>query len=189
MNHSTTGSMTMPVLACLFAALISVGAYIAVPVPGSPVPIVLQNMFILIAALLLGPLWGLAATSLYLMLGTVGLPVFAGGSGGIARLMGLTGGYLAGYLPGVLVAGLVSRSGAIKVWKNALASVLCMAIVYLFGVIRLKFVIDASWTKAIAEGLLPFLPGDAVKIALAAVLSARIAPRLEALTHSGVRRG
>ena len=71
--------------------------------------------------------------------------------------MGLTGGYLAGYLPGVLVAGLVSRSGAIKVWKNALASVLCMAIVYLFGVIRLKFVIDASWTKANRRGA-PSLP-------------------------------
>jgi biotin transport system substrate-specific component len=189
MNHRSSGSMTMPVLACLFAALISVGAYISLPLPGSPVPVVLQNMLILLAALVLGPLWGLAATSLYLVLGTIGLPVFAGGTGGVARLMGLTGGYLVGYLPGSFLAGLVSRSGAIKIWRNALASLLCMAVVYLFGVVHLKFVLDASWAKAIAEGLIPFLPGDVVKILLASVLAARLAPRLEAIVKPGAWRG
>ncbi len=189
MNHTASGSMTMPVLACLFAALISVGAYIAVPVPGSPVPVVLQNMLILIAGLVLGPVWGLAATALYLILGAVGLPVFAGGTGGIAKFLGPTGGYLFGYLPGVLVTGLVSRFGAIKVWKNALAAFLGMTVVYIFGIVRLKFAIDATWTKAIASGLIPFIAGDLAKIILAAIVSARLAVRLEAMNPDGRRRG
>lgn len=173
-------NLARPVLACLFAALISVGAYIAVPLPGTPVPIVLQNLFIMLAALLLGPVWGLAATLVYLALGALGLPVFAGGTGGFARFLGPTGGYLVGFVPSVPVMALISRLGARRRWwRDTLALLAGSLIVYACGLPWLRIAIQGSWEKTAAAGLLPFLPGDAIKIALAALLSGRLAPLVE----------
>ena len=84
------------VLASLMAALIAVGGYLAIPI--GPVPIVLQNLFVLVAALLLGSKWGSAAVAVYLLAGACGLPVFAGGGGGLGHLFGPRGGYLFGFL-------------------------------------------------------------------------------------------
>ena len=88
-----------------FTALITVGAYLSFPLPGSPVPVVVQNFFVIVAGMLLGPRHGVAAVAVYLVLGAVGFPVFSGGSGGVAHLVGPTGGYLLGYLPAVFVSG------------------------------------------------------------------------------------
>lgn len=181
-------SLARPVLVCLFAALISVGAYIAVPLPGTPVPIVLQNLFIMLAAMILGPRWGSAAVALYLCLGALGLPVFSGGAGGLAVFLGPTGGYLAGYLPGVVVMGLVSRLGRRALWKYAAAAVLGMAIVYALGLLRLRAVLDSGWPRALAAGLVPFLPGDAIKIALAAPLASRLSAWLDEYLEEGEGR-
>jgi len=176
-------------LACLFAALISVGAYIAVPLPLSPVPIVLQNMFIILAALVLGPWWGLLAVALYLVLGAIGLPVFAGGSGGLAKFAGPTGGYLVGYLPASIIVGLISRAGkkhARHAWPKDLAAGFAgMAVVYLVGVPWLKTAIGADWKRALTAGLLPFLIGDALKLALVVPLAQRIRGGIEGLSGRG----
>ena len=169
-----------PVFACLFAALISVGSYIAVPLPGTAVPIVLQNLFIMLAGLLLGPGWGLVATLVYLALGALGLPVFSGGTGGFARFLGPTGGYLVGYIPAVLVMGFVSRIGAKRRWwRDLLALLLGCALVYAAGLPWLKAVIKGSWEKAFAGGLFPFIPGDAIKMVLAVLLAGRLGPLVE----------
>jgi len=173
--------LTKVVLTCLFVALISIGAYIALPLPGSPVPIVLQNMFIMLAALLLGPWWGLAATSLYLLLGLLGMPVFSGGAGGIAKLLGPTGGYLVGYIPATLVIGLVARLGRRKAFPNMIACLAGMIIVDAFGVLRLKTVLDIGWGKALAAGLYPFIIGDLIKIVLASLLAPRLFAAMESL--------
>ena len=97
------------VYASLFAALIACGAYLAIPIPISPVPIVLQNLFVLLAGLLLGGRWGLASVGIYLLAGAVGLPVFTGGKGGVAHFFGPTGGYLVGFAASVFVAGLIAH--------------------------------------------------------------------------------
>lgn len=173
-------SLGGPVLACLFTALISVGAYIAVPLPGTPVPIVLQNLFIMLAALLLGPGWGLVSVLVYLVLGALGLPVFSGGTGGFARFLGPTGGYLVGYIPAVLAMGLISRMGQRRRWwRDLIALILGCAIVYAVGLPWLKAAIRGSWQKVLAGGLVPFLPGDAIKIALAVLLAGRLAALVE----------
>ncbi len=99
--------LRMMVYASLLAALTAAGAYLAIPI--GPVPIVLQNLFILLAGLLLGSRWGLASVSVYLLTGALGLPVFAGGLGGIGRLVGPTGGYLVGFLPAVFVIGWITE--------------------------------------------------------------------------------
>jgi len=181
MNRKSN-ELTNAVLSCLFAALISIGAFIALPVPGSPVPIVLQNMFIMLAALILGPKWGLFATVLYLLFGLLGLPVFSGGAGGIAKLLGPTGGYLIGYIPASVVMGFIAIKGKRKVPINIFACLAGMTIVYAFGIVWLKSVLGIEWGKALAAGLYPFILGDIVKIALASLLAPRLFAGIEILT-------
>ncbi len=176
-----TNELTYAVLACLFSALISIGAYIAIPIPGTPIPIVLQNMFIMLAALILGPWWGALSVGFYLIFGMIGMPVFSGGTGGIVKLLGPTGGYLVGFIPAVLVIGLVGGQGRRKVLPNIVACVAGMAIVYLFGVTRLKTVLNAGWGQSLAAGLYPFLIGDGVKIVLASLLAPRLFAGVESL--------
>ena len=168
------------VLGALMAALMAVGAYIAIPV--GPVPIVLQNMFVMMAGLLLGPWWGAASVGVYMLAGVLGMPVFSGGGAGLGQFMGPTGGYLIAYLPAVIVVGFVSGLGknhhntigdgaaGKAVVLDVLAMVLGSAIVYAIGVSRLKAMAGFSWDKAWAVGMLPFLLGDAIKIAANASL-------------------
>ena len=162
----------------LFAALIAAGTFIAVPIPGSAVPVVLQNMFALLAGLVLGPLLGVASVAVYLLIGAIGLPVFAGAKGGVAHFFGPTGGFLAGYALCALVAGLVAgrpRAGKnVQLWVIVLAALLGLAAVYAPGVLRLKAVIKADWAKTLAVGLLPFIAGDVVKIIVAVAVTGRL---------------
>jgi biotin transport system substrate-specific component len=167
--------LRMTVYASLMAALIAAGAFIAIPL--GPVPIVLQNFFVLLAGLLLGRKWGLAAVSVYLLAGAVGLPVFAGGTGGIGRFAGPTGGYLLGYLPAVYVAGLISERGRGRPVFDILAMAAGALIVYAIGVPWLKAVTGLSPAKALAAGMNPlFLAGDALKIAAAVPVARLLRP-------------
>lgn len=154
----------------LMAALIAVGAIVHLPI--GPVPVVLQNLFVLLTGLLLGSRHGLAAVLLYLLIGAMGLPVFAGGKGGIAHFLGPTGGYLIGFAASAFIVGLISErfphSRAADVGAVAAGTV----VIYLMGVPWLKAVTQMTWTKALTVGMIPFLPGDILKAA-AAVLLAR----------------
>jgi biotin transport system substrate-specific component len=167
-------NLAYAVLSSLFAALMALGAFIAIPLPISPVPIVLQTMFMLLSALVLGPWWAGLSTFLYLLLGLIGLPVFSGGTGGPATFLGPTGGYLLGYVPCSVLAGLIARQARDRKLILFLACLAGMLPVYGLGVLRLKYVLDSSWERAIAAGLLPFIPGDLVKSLLAALLAPKL---------------
>ncbi|HWP68734.1 MAG TPA: biotin transporter BioY, partial [Rectinemataceae bacterium] len=134
-----------------------------------------------LAALLLGPWWGLLAVAFYLLFGIVGMPVFSGGTGGIAKLLGPTGGYLVGFIPAVIVIGLISRKGRRTIPANLAACVAGLTIVYMFGVARLKTVLNAGWGQSLAAGLYPFLIGDGIKIVLASLLAPRLFAGVESL--------
>ena len=164
----------MTVYASLMSALIAAGAFISVPV--GPVPIALQSFFVLLAGLLLGPRWGSAAVGVYLLAGIVGLPVFAGGHGGIGRLAGPTGGYLMSYLPVVFVVGQASEKWGKTILGDLFSLVLGSLIVYAIGYPWLKFVTGLPWQKAFFAGIMPFLPGDAVKIAAAFPIAKMLRP-------------
>jgi biotin transport system substrate-specific component len=168
-------------MTALFAALIAGGAFIAIPLPFSPVPVVLQNLFILLAGLVLGPVLGTASAALYLFVGALGLPVFAGAVGGIARFAGPTGGFLVGYFFCALTAGLIAgfpRAGIpVPLWRIIAAAVLGLFVVYIPGVFRL-YLIYRDWTQSLVNGFLPFLIGDGIK----AVIAIAAAPRLRRLT-------
>lgn len=169
------------VLASLFAALTAVGALIALPI--GPVPVVLQNFFAMLMALLLGPRWALAGIGVYLLAGALGLPVFAGGTSGLARFAGPTGGYLVGYLPCVALIGWVSVRGRGHRMMDVLAMVSGTAALYACGVAWLKLVTGMTWGKALGVGVIPFLPGDIAKIIAAALV---IKSLRQLITRTGV---
>ncbi|MFO7839190.1 MAG: biotin transporter BioY [Desulfosalsimonadaceae bacterium] len=166
--------LRMTVYVALFAALIAAGAYIAIPI--GPVPVVLQNFFIMLAALLLGRRWGAACVGIYLLAGAIGLPVFASGTGGIGRIMGPTGGYLLSYLPAAWIIGLLSERGGGRMLPDLLALLCGALVVYAGGTAWLKMLSGLSWPKAISAGMFVFLPGDAVKIAAALPVARTLRP-------------
>lgn len=170
----STEYLRMIVYASLMAAMIAVGSYIHIPI--GPVPIVLQNFFILLAGLLLGARWGLTSVGIYLLVGAIGVPVFAGAKGGIAHFLGPTGGYLIAYAAAVLLCGLISERSNGRTAIDIAAVVLSSLLVYAIGVPWLKAVTGMSWAKAMAVGMVPFIPGDVFKAAAAIMVARALRP-------------
>ena len=170
-------SLRMTVYAALFAALMAVGAYMALPI--GPVPVVMQNLFVFLAGLMLGPRWGLASVSVYLLAGAVGLPVFAGGPGGIGRFFGPTGGYLIGYLPAVFLIGWIARKSGRRPLGDILAMLCGTTALYACGLFWLKLLTGLAWPKTLAVGMFPFLLGDGLKIAVAVPIARVLRPLVE----------
>jgi len=166
-------------IACLFAALCCAGAYVSIPIPIGPVPLALTNFFAVLGGMLLGPVWGGLSTMLYLLVGALGFPVFSGGRGGLAHFAGPTGGYLLGYFVGAVLSGLIAHSR--RKLFSAFGAIVGFASILLTGVVGLKFLSGMLWTKALAVGILPFLPGDAIKAAIAAVIAIRLGPFVDSL--------
>jgi len=164
----------MIVFSALFAALVCVGAYIAIPI--GPVPIVLQNFFVLLAALLLGKKYGLLSIVVYLLCGIVGLPVFSKGGAGIAHLFGPTGGYLLSYLPAVFLAGFICERGARSMLNDAVAIIVASLLIYGIGVPWLKIQTGLSWNKAFFAGMFPFIIPDCIKIIAAVIIRKAVWP-------------
>ncbi|MCP4296353.1 MAG: biotin transporter BioY [Proteobacteria bacterium] len=176
--ESNTPQLKQSLFIALFAALISAGAFIAIPI--GPVPIVLQNMFVLMAGLVLGPRAGIACVGLYLLAGALGLPVFSGGTGGLGKFAGPTGGYLLGYLPAVFIVGLISNigkeSGEHRLLMDMAAGLAGSLLVYACGVPWLKYVFGIGWEKAFMLGMVPFIFGDLLKILAAPFLVTSLRP-------------
>jgi biotin transport system substrate-specific component len=173
-NIGSSTSLRMTVYASLMAALTAAGAYLAIPI--GPVPIVLQNLFIFLSGLLLGSGWGTASVGVYLLAGFLGLPVFAGGVGGIGRFAGPTGGYLLGFLPAVCVIGFISNVSKTNVVRDLLAMVCGSLIIYACGLSWLKILTGMTLGKTLAVGMYPFLPGDALKMAAAVPIAKALRP-------------
>jgi biotin transport system substrate-specific component len=167
------------VYTALFTALIIVGGYISFPIPLNPIPIALGDFFVMLTGLFLGASWGLTAVGLFLLLGALGLPVFAGGASGLAVLLGPRGGFLIGYLIGVGMIGFISGKGRPTLFKDILALIAGNIILYACELFWLKWVLKLTWTKAIALGLLPFIPGIVIKVAAAAILVQVLRPLLK----------
>lgn len=155
------------------AALVSVAAQVAVPLPGTPVPMTLQPLAVLLVGGLLGARLGAASLLLYLALGAAGLPVFTPfGLPGIARLFGPTGGYLLAYPVAAYAVGAVAQSG--KAWTRTVLGVLAgLALIHLGGLAQLG-VLTGDLQTAARFGTLPFVLGDVVKLGVAAVVLKRV---------------
>jgi biotin transport system substrate-specific component len=156
------------VTAALVTALLAASAWIIIPV--GAVPITLQVFFVVLAALLLPPVWAAASMAAYLALGAVGLPIFSGGQGGPGVIAGPTGGYLLGFLVGSLAGAvahvfLAGRTSPMIV--DGVAAAVVIGCTYVVGTTQLAAVLDLTPAKAIAVGVLPFIGPDVVKAAVA----------------------
>ncbi|HEY6572102.1 MAG TPA: biotin transporter BioY [Candidatus Eisenbacteria bacterium] len=151
------------------SALIALSAQVAIPLPFSPVPVTGQTFGVLFVASLLGRVRGTAAVLAYLAEGAAGLPVFAGAAAGPAKLLGPTGGYLAGFTLGAYVCGWLAERGWDRTPLRATTSMILGNIaIFALALPWLARFVGASNVWAL--GFWPFIPGDIVKIGLAAAL-------------------
>ena len=152
----------------IFLALIS---QVFFPLPFTPVPITLQTLGVLLTGAALGSRRGPAAMFLYIAEGAIGLPVFFGGTGGIVHLLGPTGGYIWAFPVAAFVVGLLCER---RLERRFLTSVLVMLpgtlVIYAIGITWLALTLHVSIAKAFVLGMLPFIPGDILKIIIAALL-------------------
>ncbi|MEI6292775.1 MAG: biotin transporter BioY [Methanomicrobiales archaeon] len=155
-----------------FIGLIAIGSWISVPF--LPVPLTLQTMFVLLAAIVMKRYAVIPAT-LFILFGALNLPVFHNGTSGIGVLLGPTGGYLIGFIPAALVAGLAYEKRSLA-W-NIAGICVSEACIYTIGAGWLAFSTGMSLLQATIIGVLPFLPGDAVKAWAAHAIGKRIPPR------------
>ncbi len=169
----------MTVYCALFTALIIIGGFISIPIPIGPVPIALADFFVMAAGLFLGFKYSLISTSLYIALGALGLPVFAGGKAGLAVLAGPTGGFLIGYLFMAASIGLIAGRSKYCAAADMTALITGNILLYLIGVPWLKFQMNIGWTAAVAAGLTPFIAGMIIKIAAAFALGQLLLPRFK----------
>ena len=151
----------------MFTALIVVCSQLSIPMPAG-VPMTLQTFIIPLAGIVLGAKRGTIATCIYLLLGAVGLPVFAGFSGGFGILFGITGGFLLSFPLMALCAGLGSRHDN-KV-KTAVGLIIGAVLNYLVGMIMFAALTDSSMGYAFTACVLPFIPTAIIKIVLAEII-------------------
>lgn len=163
----------------VMTAVICVLGPIAIPIPFSPVPLSFTILAIYLTVYVLGAKAGTISYLIYLLLGMAGLPVFSGFSGGIGKLAGPTGGYLLGFIPLALIAGFMISRFPGRPMLHAVGMVLGLAVCYSFGTVWLSVQLGISFTAALAIGVLPYLPGDALKIAGAMFLG----PKLKREVH------
>lgn len=157
------------VLICAGIALLALAARIEIPLPFSPVPVTGQTFAVLLIGAALGARLGAVTVAAYVILGAAGLPLFSGGATGIARVVGPTGGYLAGFIVAAAVVGWLAERGWTRTVPLTLATMLIgEAAIYLFGLVWLsRFSLPVGVLDA---GLLPFVVGDLYKVALAVAL-------------------
>ncbi len=184
----------------LFAAIICIGTFIRIPI--GPVPIVLQNALCVLTGVILGGLWSGAPGLVWMLAGLIGLPVYSGGTGGIAVWIGPTGGFLPGYVLGALVAGLIAgkpsvsekKEGKARAFRVALAMVAGMALLYIPGVIHFaRWAVAAGKVPAeksvmaytIGACVLPYIPGDIIKILVCVPVALKVRPVLAQYLYSG----
>lgn len=160
------------ILIALFAAIICISSFISIPI--GAVPISLQSLAIMITGLCLKPKEAASSVLVYILLGVVGIPVFAGAKSGVGVLVGPTGGYIVGFLVGAFV---ISKFVEKKFTPQTAALGLVLGglvVVYSIGVCWLSYQTNMPFEKAFKVGMLIFIPGDLFKMAIAYVISSKI---------------
>ncbi len=176
-----SAAWTKVFLCASFIVLTAIGAYVRIPLPFTPVPITLQTFFVLLSGALLGRKWGMASQLGYVLLGVCGLGVFTSSASGLFYLMGPTGGYLIGFVVTSWIVG-----SLVKLESNPSSSRIALSLaigslagIYLFGVLGLNMFLKTNLTRSIQLGILPFIPGDALKIIAASFLLRKIGGRFQ----------
>lgn len=161
----------------LFVALMAICSWICIPMT---VPITLQTFAVFAAVAVLGIRRGMLAVLAYIMLGAIGVPVFSGFRGGVGMILGATGGFIVGFVPAVLVSGVIMKIFGKRTWVMAIAMVLGLLLCYAFGTVWFLYVYASTKSAvgvmtALSWCVFPFVIPDLCKIALAVVLGKRMA--------------
>lgn len=158
----------------LMVAMNCVSAYIIIPLPFSLSPLALQTLIVNLTGYVLNAKQAFMTMLVYLLVGLAGVPVFTGGSAGLGKLFGPTGGYIIGFLfTAVFLAYFKGEKYSFKRYA-LLGCVIGIPLIYVFGVVQLKLITGMGWDKAIMTGALPFIPLDIVKCLAAAVIAGPI---------------
>lgn len=177
MQTSSTARVRHLVLCALFAALTAVCSQIAIPMPWG-VPINLAVFAACMAGSMLGPLWGTVSLVVYVALAAIGVPVLAGFQGGPAAIFGKTGGYAVGYILTALLTGLLTKVLGRRFWPLCLSMAVGCLACYALGTQWFIILTHSPPETALTLCVLPYLPADALKIGLAALLTIQLDRRL-----------
>lgn len=164
-----------------FTALTAVMAYVSVPLPFSPVPVTGQTLAVMLAGSVLTAGQSFISMVVFLLIGAIGVPIFSGGEAGLGVIIGKTGGYLIGFVLGAAAIALLRGR------KNSLPRLIAanlaggIIVVYIFGVLWLDHVTGIGLSKAFIFGAVPFIPGDLIKVVLAALIGHRLNKYLQTL--------
>ena len=162
------------VLIALMTAVTCVLGPLSIPLPFSPVPISLTNFAIFLAIFVLGMKNGTISFIIYLLLGAVGVPVFSSFRGGFQVLAGPTGGYLIGFIFLALIMGFALEHFDRKLVPTIIGMIIGMAVCYAFGTVWLAKLLSLSFKEGLMMGVIPYLPGDAAKIIIAAIVGPKL---------------
>ncbi|WP_319470753.1 biotin transporter BioY [uncultured Pseudodesulfovibrio sp.] len=174
MRNNSLADLHGLVWTSLMAAAIGAGAFLIVPI--GPVPVSMQPFFVFLAGFVLGPKRGAMAVGLYILAGTIGLPIFAGGKSGFGHLLGPTGGYLFGFVVSAWLCGKARMESTKIGWSAGLGfGGAALLAVYAIGAAWLKFTLSISWHKAWLLGVVPFIPWDGLKLVAALMCSRYLA--------------
>jgi len=176
-------------LAAVLASLTACTGVFSVPLPFTPVPITLQVFFVFLAGSLAGPYYGALSMLLYLVMGSVGLPVFSRFGAGLGHLLGPTGGYLLAFPIAAFISGLITLSRSptkvgeyMRVSAGMLAA---LAAIYIIGVMWLSTYLHRSFLETFLVGGLPFIPVDILKIIVATPIAVRLRRELASQLNKG----
>lgn len=174
----TNNKLQQMIVIALFAAIIGVLAQLVIPLP--LVPITGQTLAIGLAATILGSRNGTYATVLYIIIGAVGIPVFAQMQAGFGVIVGPTGGFLIGFIPAAFIIGYYLEKTKFNLTHALIANLIGMFITLIIGTAWLKFVAELSWKAAFLGGFAPFIIGGLIKAFLAAWVGVLVRNRLQA---------
>ncbi|HWL26312.1 BioY family transporter [Bacillus sp. AFS073361] len=168
--------LKMWILSALFAAIIGILAQVTIPLP--LVPITGQTLAVGLAATILGSRYGTLSVIFYALLGSIGIPVFSGMSGGFGVIVGPTGGYIIGFIPAAFLTGYILEKTSFSVMKGMIANTVGMFVTLVIGTIWLKLSVDMTWTAAFTSGFLPFIVVGLIKAFLASWIGITVYKRL-----------
>lgn len=169
----------------LMTAMVAVAAQISVPLPFTPVPFTMGVLAVVLSGMVLGPRYGAAALGIYLLIGAVGVPVFANFGAGLGHILGPRGGYLISYPLAAAIAGL--SAGAIR--GSSRRRGMTFGISWGLASLALIYILGAGWLSvqaqlpvgvAVAQGVAPFVVFDLLKVILAAAIAVVVAPQISA---------
>ncbi len=184
MMKRPTFSVRSMVFTAIMAALLCIAAPFSIPVP-SAVPLSLASFVVCLIGALLGKKKGCAAVGVYILLGMIGLPVFSGFMGGFAHVVGVTGGYIIGYIPCVFLTGLFTELSGGKLRGMVAGMTLGTLALYILGTAWFMLFTDSELTAALAGCVMPFLPSDVLKIVAASALAVPLRNRLLPVIKGG----